>query len=78
MLQVHEQNFCTMHLITYLDSCTNSPMTRFSSRPGVYKAWSAWKNMVLFIDSLSLLKDEKSKTKTKVPNLVVFNDSLSL
>ena len=23
--------------------CTKSPMTQFSSRPGVYKAWSAWK-----------------------------------
>ena len=27
--------------------CTKSPMTRFSSRPGVYKAWSAWKNHIL-------------------------------
>ena len=27
--------------------CTKSPMTQFSSRPGVYKAWSAWKKKVV-------------------------------
>ena len=28
--------------------CTISLLTRFSSRPGVYKAWSAWKKLVRF------------------------------
>ena len=47
-------------------SCTMSPMTRFSSRPGVYKAWSAWKIIFWHICILEPLCNKSEKFRYSI------------